>query len=82
MKSLPSGKRLGAGPNVFDPLTPLERWVEQGQAPERIIATGGVVPTRTRPLCPYPKVARYNGRGSIDDAANFTCVMPQRADDD
>jgi len=82
MKSLPSGKRLGAGPNVFYPLTPLERWVEQGQAPERIIATGGVVPTRTRPLCPYPKVARYNGRGSIDDAANFTCVMPQRADDD
>jgi len=82
MKSLPSGKGLGAGPNVFDTLTPLERWVEQGQAPERIIATGGVVPMRTRPLCPYPKVARYNGRGSIDDAANFTCVMPQRADDD
>ena len=73
---------LGAGPNVFDTLTPLERWVEQGQAPERIIATGGVVPTRTRPLCPYPKVARYNGRGSIDDAANFTCVMPQRPEDD
>ena len=28
---------------------------------------------RTRPLCPYPQVARYKGTGSIDDAANFTC---------
>jgi feruloyl esterase len=73
---------LGSGPNVFDTLIPLERWVEQGQAPDRIIATGGRVPTRTRPLCPYPQVARYTGRGSIDDAANFNCVMPQRADDD
>jgi feruloyl esterase len=31
---------------------------------------------RTRPLCPYPQVARYAGRGSIDDAANFSCVTP------
>jgi feruloyl esterase len=73
---------LGSGPNVFDTLTPLERWVEQGQAPDRIIATGGAVPTRTRPLCPYPQVARYTGHGSIDDAANFACVKPQQANDD
>jgi feruloyl esterase len=57
-------------------LTALESWVEQGQAPDRIMATGGIVPTRTRPLCPYPQVARYQGQGSIDDAANFACVMP------
>ena len=29
---------------------------------------------RTRPMCPYPKFAKYNGTGSIDDAANFICV--------
>jgi feruloyl esterase len=73
---------LGSGPNVFDTLTALERWVEQGKAPDRIIASGGAVPNRTRPLCPYPKVARYTGRGSINDAANFACVDPHRPDDD
>ena len=73
---------LGSGPNVFDTLTPLERWVERGQAPARIIATGGAVPTRTRPLCPYPQVARYTGHGSIDDAANFACVKPQQSKDE
>jgi feruloyl esterase len=31
---------------------------------------------RTRPLCPHPQVARYNGTGSIDDQANFTCAAP------
>jgi len=61
----------------------LERWVEQGVAPERVIATKrqGANPqapaARTRPLCPYPQVARYKGSGSTDDAANFNCVMRQ-----
>ena len=32
---------------------------------------------RTRPLCPYPQVAKYKGTGSIDDAANFVCKVPQ-----
>ena len=52
----------------------LEDWVENGKAPERIVATrtaGGV--TRTRPLCPYPQQAVYNGSGSIDDEKNFVC---------
>jgi feruloyl esterase len=68
----------GPGPNLFDTLTALENWVEQGIAPERIIAshiTGGVV-DRTRPLCPYPKVARYIGKSSIDEAENFKCKKP------
>lgn len=61
----------------------LERWVEQGTAPGPIIATkykdgantaSGVV--RTRPLCPYPEVARWRGTGSTDDAANFICAKP------
>jgi feruloyl esterase len=65
----------GAGPNTFDMLTALEQWVEQGRAPDRIIAshaTKGIV-DRTRPLCPYPQVATYAGAGSVDDAASFAC---------
>jgi len=68
----------GVGPSNFDALGALRRWVEQGVAPDRIEASqsaGGKV-VRTRPLCPYPQVARYNGTGSIDEAANFTCRQP------
>lgn len=65
----------GVGASTFDALTPLVEWVERGHAPAVIAASrvidGKVV--RTRPLCPYPQVARYNGTGSIDEAANFTC---------
>lgn len=53
-------------------------WVEKGREPEAFIGSrivsGQVV--RTRPICPYPEVARYSGTGSIDDAANFMCVPP------
>jgi feruloyl esterase len=66
----------GPGPNTFDTLTALEKWVEQSVAPERIIASGGDVRGRTRPLCPYPQVARFTGQGSIDDAASFVCTEP------
>ena len=65
----------GEGPNTFDAIAALERWVEQGIAPDQIIAThstNGKV-DRTRPLCPYPQVSTYKGSGSIDDAANFVC---------
>ena len=61
----------------------LERWVENHDAPTKIIATkykAGANPAsgveRTRPLCPYPQVAKYNGSGSTDEAANFSCAMP------
>jgi feruloyl esterase len=75
----------GPGPNNFgNAMTAaLQHWVEQGSAPDKIVATkyktdgdpsSGVA--RTRPLCPYPQVARYQGSGSIDDAANFACRMP------
>ena len=78
----------GPTTDQFDMLTPLVNWVEKGQAPEDVTASArgpsnaaGVnadVPaswsaTRSRPLCPYPKVARYNGSGSLEDAANFAC---------
>jgi signal transduction histidine kinase len=68
----------GPGPNSFDMLRALEDWVEKGIAPERIVAshsTNGKV-DRTRPLCVYPKVAVYTGRGSTNDAANFICQAP------
>jgi len=66
----------GPGPNQFDMLAALEQWVEKGVAPERVTAshvTNGKL-DRTRPLCLYPQVARWKGTGSIDDAANFSCV--------
>ena len=68
----------GEGPNWFDALTAMEQWVEEGQAPDRIVAerTRDGAVDRTRPLCPYPQVAVYNGSGSTDDAANFTCRLP------
>jgi len=68
----------GEGPNTFDMLAALERWVEHGQAPDRILAshsTNGVV-DRTRPLCPFPQIAVYAGTGSRDDAASFVCRQP------
>ena len=68
----------GEGPNDFDKMTAIQNWVEHGKAPETMIAshaTKGAV-DRTRPLCLYPKVARYKGTGSTDDAANFTCALP------
>lgn len=62
-------------------ITAIEQWVEKGSAPKQIIATkykvdenpeSGVA--RSRPLCPYPMVDKYSGSGSVDDAANFSCV--------
>lgn len=73
----------GAGPNQFGQEGPpqgnaasnigaaLMRWVEEGVAPERIVAAR---PGRTRPLCAYPGTARYKGAGSTDDAASFECA--------
>lgn len=78
----------GPGPNSFgvmvmgpktdpehDLTLALERWVEGGPAPEQVIASRPLPNDgrRTRPLCAYPKVARYKGTGSTDDAASFTC---------
>ena len=70
----------GDGPFAFDSIAALEQWVEKGKAPDRIVAahfppgsdTGK--PDRTRPLCPYPQVAKYIGSGSTDDASNFVCT--------
>jgi feruloyl esterase len=66
----------GKGCDTFEKLGPMEQWVEDGKAPEQILAskvTDGKT-IRTRPLCAHPKVARYKGTGDIDDAQNFVCT--------
>jgi hypothetical protein len=74
------GQSGGAGDAEHDMVVALERWVEEGVAPTRIIATKyngddhakGVA--MTRPLCPFPQVAKYQGSGNVTDAKSFACV--------
>ena len=85
---VPGMNHCSGGPaaDQFDALTALVNWVEKGQAPERIVASArgpganvvnAEVPAdwagRSRPLCPYPQVARYNGSGNTQDAASHSC---------
>jgi feruloyl esterase len=85
----------GPGLNTFDTLTALERWVEEGIAPDKLIASQTTLPfpnnvmTKapppgdfSRPLCPWPQSARWTGKGSARDAANFVCARRDRDDDD
>jgi feruloyl esterase len=68
----------GDGASTFDMVAALDAWMEKGQAPEQIPASrvrNGAV-DRTRPLCAYPKFARYRGTGSLDEAASYSCVAP------
>ena len=62
----------GQSTDEFDMLSAIQDWVENGQAPDRIQASGNAYPGVTRPLCPYPQVARYVS-GDPNDAANFSC---------
>jgi feruloyl esterase len=79
---------MGPAADQFDLLGPLVKWVEQGVAPQAVVAgvrgagnSGGVnaeLPAdwsaqRTRPLCAYPTVATYKGSGSVEDASSFMC---------
>jgi feruloyl esterase len=78
---VPGMNHCAGGPatDSFDGLGAIMRWVEQGDAPERIEASAlpasQYFPGRTRPLCPYPAAARYKGSGSIEDGANFVCAV-------
>lgn len=71
----------GAGPTPQGTQAALIRWVEEGQAPDRLLGEvkdkDGKV-RRTRPLFPYPQFAKYSGRGSPDDAAHFVAAAPAR----
>ncbi len=81
----------GPATDQFDALAPLVRWVEYGEAPATLAArargasaVGGAntelpadwAPGRSRALCPWPLVSRYNGSGALDDAASFSCSKP------
>jgi feruloyl esterase len=73
--------RGGAGAQPADPLAALVDWVENGKAPtildgERLDENG--VATATRPICPYPTVARWTGQGDPDDGATYTCAEATR----
>lgn len=71
---VPGMTHCGGGQSTdrFDMLTAIQQWVEQGQAPDHVVATGRAFPGKSRPLCPYPKVARFDG-GDSDDEASFSC---------
>jgi feruloyl esterase len=68
----------GVGPDQYDAVSAVIDWVEHDVTPDsltaRKIVNGNV--TRSRPLCPYPQVARYKGQGSTDDAGSFECRLP------
>jgi feruloyl esterase len=68
----------GVGPACFDPLAKVIAWVEEGKAPDTILAQqmAGDRVIRSRPLCAYPQVAKYRGEGSPDDAESFRCANP------
>ncbi|MEO3690539.1 tannase/feruloyl esterase family alpha/beta hydrolase [Roseateles paludis] len=75
---VPGMAHCGGGPatDEYDALAAVVRWVEQGQAPDRIEARAGSRspwPGRTRPLCPHPLVARYVGKGDPERSESFAC---------
>ena len=66
----------GPAPDRADWLEAIRAWVEDGKAPERLVSlqldeSGRV--SRTRPICPYPQIASYRGKGDPDDEASFAC---------
>ena len=70
----------GPGPSQVDWLEAIRAWVEEGQAPERLVAhkvaDDGQEVVMTRPVCSYPQVAVYDGAGNPDDAQSFNCQLP------
>jgi feruloyl esterase len=72
----------GPGATHFDALGAVVDWVEHGIAPDKIIAgklppsESGAAASLQRPLCPYPRIAQYQGSGSVNDASSFVCTDP------
>jgi feruloyl esterase len=71
---IPGMTHCGGGQSTdqFDMLAAIQEWVEKGHAPDRVVATGKAFPGVTRPLCPFPKVARFDG-GAANDEHSFSC---------
>jgi hypothetical protein len=79
--AVPGMNHCASGPatDQFDALTAVVNWVEKGMVPDRIVAKAGPTspwPGRTRPLCPYPKFARYRS-GDVNQADSFSCEQPR-----
>ena len=76
------GQAGGNGDPEHDIVSALYQWVEKGIAPNRVVATRFVDndaakgAAMTRPLCPYPQVAKYKGTGDINNASSFVCAAP------
>jgi feruloyl esterase len=67
----------GSGPSSIDMIGAIDSWVESGKAPEQLVASNlPGQPARTRPLCAHPKMVKYSGSGSTDEAKNFRCDKP------
>lgn len=67
---------MGPSTDQYDAFAALTDWVEKGDAPDRIPATASQMtpwPGRTRPLCPYPQVAVYDGEGDVEEMSSFHC---------
>lgn len=86
---VPGMGHCGGGPGAasFDPLNAMVKWVEDGTAPDVLIAAKSISAsksgsiTQQRLLCPYPQVARYWGAGNADDASAYVCALPNSATD-
>jgi feruloyl esterase len=63
----------GTALDQFDLLSAMVDWVEKGNLPNSVNATGKAFPGRSRPLCPFPKHAQYKGEGNTEDAKSFEC---------
>jgi feruloyl esterase len=80
--AVPGMAHCGGGPatSSYDDFGAVVNWVENGQAPDTILATapaGSPFAGRTRPLCPYPQYARYKGTGDVESSDSFECVQPR-----
>ncbi len=93
MFMVPGMVHCAGGPGAWrtDYADPIVRWRENGEAPDRLVATHpgpmgldhldaeavtGQRRSFTRPLCAYPELAQYDGEGDPDDEASFTCAVP------
>ncbi|MCB5364817.1 tannase/feruloyl esterase family alpha/beta hydrolase [Pusillimonas sp. CC-YST705] len=84
--TIPGQNHCSGGPSTsqFDMLTALVDWVEEGKAPDQIIAQASAGSSlgdnvQSRPLCPHPQYAQYDGKGDPKVASSFACVAPNTA---
>jgi hypothetical protein len=67
----------GPGPYNVDTLTPLDQWVRTGKAPAELVGNNPES-SITRPICPFPSMATYDGHGPVNEVASYACKVPPR----